>query len=74
MEAQSSQAHREAQSKILHLQSGKVAGVDSELPGQEQQRQPARDLGDVARLVAIERELETNFGEGKSPLWKMQTS
>jgi hypothetical protein len=40
------------------MRNGKIAAANSALPGREEQQQPAGELGDVGRLVAIERELK----------------
>ncbi|KAH9203303.1 hypothetical protein DL95DRAFT_504866, partial [Leptodontidium sp. 2 PMI_412] len=66
MEARSSQAHRDTQLKILVLQSDEMAGANSELPKQEQQQQRAGDLGEVERLVAVERELRKHQQANKA--------
>jgi osomolarity two-component system sensor histidine kinase NIK1 len=58
MEAQSFRVHTDTQWRTVDLRSGNVAGANSALPGQEEQGQPAGELGDKGRLVTIKRELE----------------
>ncbi|KAH6700628.1 two-component histidine kinase [Leptodontidium sp. MPI-SDFR-AT-0119] len=58
IEAQSFRVHTDTQWRTVDLRSGNVAGANSALPGQEEQGQPASELGDKGRLVTIKRELE----------------
>ncbi|KAL5313358.1 hypothetical protein ACEPPN_019091 [Leptodophora sp. 'Broadleaf-Isolate-01'] len=59
MEAQSFRVHTDTQWRTGGLRSGNVAGANSALPGQEEEQgQPAGELGDKGRLVTIKRELE----------------
>jgi osomolarity two-component system, sensor histidine kinase NIK1 len=66
IEAQSFQAHRNTQLKTIDLRTSKMAGASSAFPGKEEQQQPAGELGDVRRLVAIERELEKHQQANKA--------
>jgi hypothetical protein len=58
MEAQLFPAYRDTKLRTVDMRSGKMAGANSALPGQEEQQEPTGELGHVGRLVAIERELE----------------
>jgi osomolarity two-component system sensor histidine kinase NIK1 len=43
--------------KTVDTRSGKIVNTNSALPEQEEELQPAGELGDVGRLVTIEQEL-----------------